>query len=54
MVSMGGTSGGSGGGPVDLTLQFITYDLEFHGNTAFHFYYVEADFARPTDYGLIN
>jgi hypothetical protein len=54
LVSMGGNSGGSGGGPVDLTLQFITYDLEFHGNTSFHFYYVESDFARPTDYGLIN
>jgi hypothetical protein len=54
MVRMGGNSGGSGGGPVDLTLQFINYDLEFHGNTSFHFYYVESDFARPTDYGLIN
>jgi hypothetical protein len=54
LVRMGGNSGGSGGGPVDLTLQFITYDLEFHGNTSFHFYYVESDFARPTDYGLIN
>jgi Putative Flp pilus-assembly TadE/G-like len=49
LVRMGGNSGGSGGGPVDLTLQFITYDLEFHGNTSFHFYYVESDFARPTD-----
>ena len=54
LVSMGGSSGGSGGAAVDLTLQFITYDLEFHGNASFHFYYVENTFTRPTDYGLIR
>jgi hypothetical protein len=54
LVSMGGSAGGSGGASVDLTLQFITYDLEFHGNSAFHFFYVENNFARPTDYGLIQ
>jgi hypothetical protein len=54
LVRMGGTSGGSGGGSVDLTLQFIVHDLEFHGNVSFHFYYVESEFPRPTDYGLIG
>ena len=53
LVRMGGNSGGSGGS-VDATLQFIVYDLEFHGNISFHFYYVDSDFARPTDYGLIR
>jgi hypothetical protein len=54
LVRMGGNAGGSGGGPVDLTLQFIVYDLEFHGNTSFHFFYVDGVFPRPTDYGLIR
>jgi hypothetical protein len=54
MVHMGGTSGGSGGGAVDLTLQFIVYDVEFRGNTSFHFFYVDQAFPRPTDYGLIK
>lgn len=53
-VRMGGTSGGSGGGAVNLTLQFIVYDVEFHGNTSFHFFYVDNEFPRPTDYGLIK
>lgn len=38
-VRMGGNSGGSGGNPVNLTLQFISWDLEFSGNSAFHFYF---------------
>jgi hypothetical protein len=54
LVRMGGTAGGSGGGPVDLTLQFIVYDLEFSGNTTFHFYYVSSAFTWPTDYGLVQ
>jgi Flp pilus assembly protein TadG len=54
LVHMGGSSGGSGGGDVNLTLQFICYDLEIQGNVAFHFNYVNNDFAKPTDYGLIQ
>lgn len=53
-VSMGGSSGGGGGGNVDLLIQFIAYDLTMSGNSAFHFYYTDADFARPTDYGLVQ
>ena len=53
-LTMGGGSGGSGGSSTNLTLQFITWDLEFHGNTAFHFYFQDALFAKPTDYGLIK
>jgi hypothetical protein len=54
LVHMGGSSGGSGGGDVNLTLQFICYDLEIQGNVSFHFNYVDNDFAKPTDYGLIQ
>jgi len=53
-VLMGGNSGGTGGGNVDLLLQFIAWDLEMSGNSAFHFFYSDADFARPKDYGLIE
>jgi hypothetical protein len=53
-VEMGGNSGGSGGSPVNLTLQFITWDLELRGNSAFYFYFRDADFARPTNYGLVE
>jgi hypothetical protein len=54
LVQMSGSSGGSGGDTVNLTLQFISWDLEFHGNSAFHFYFQDQDFARPTDYGLVE
>ena len=53
-VSMGGSSGGAGGGNTDLTLQFVTWDLEFEGNATFRFFYSDAEFVRPTDYGLIE
>lgn len=53
-VLMGGTSGGQGGGNVDLLLQFICYDLEMSGNSAFHFYYSDTGFATWKDYGLIQ
>jgi len=53
-VVMGGSSGGSGGDTVNLTLQFISWDIEFHGNSAFHFFFQDQDFARPTDYGLVE
>ena len=34
VVHMGGGSGGSGGNATDLTLQFISWDLELQGNSA--------------------
>ena len=53
-VQMGGGSGGSGGGPVDLTLQFVSWDLELSGNSSFYFRYNANAFTRPLDYGLIE
>ncbi len=52
-VLMGGNSGGSGGS-VELLLQFIAWDLEMSGNSAFRFFYSDSEFARPKDYGLIQ
>lgn len=53
-VQMGGNSGGSGGAELDLTLQFISWDLQFNGNIGFHFYYQNDRFPKPSDYGLIK
>jgi hypothetical protein len=53
VVTMGGGAGGSGGG-TDVTLQFVSWDLQFQGNSSFHFYYRSDAFAKPTDYGLIK
>jgi hypothetical protein len=53
-VEMNGNSGGSGGDVVNLTLQFISWDLEFRGNSAFTFYFNDDEFARPLDYGLVE
>jgi Flp pilus assembly protein TadG len=54
-VLMGGTSGGSGGGPtITLTLQFIVWDLELSGNASFHFVYDGREFPVPLDYGLVQ
>jgi Flp pilus assembly protein TadG len=53
-VQMGGNSGGAGGSTVDVTLQFISWDLSFNGNIGFHFFYQSDSFARPKDYGLIK
>jgi hypothetical protein len=53
-VEMGGNSGGSGGESVSLTLQFISWDLEFRGNSAFTFFFNDEEFARPLDYGLVE
>ena len=53
-VEMGGNSGGSGGDVVNLTLQFISWDLEFRGNSAFTFYFNDDEFVRPIDYGLVE
>lgn len=52
-VNMGGGAGGSGGNTA-LTVQFVAWDLELSGNSSFTFYFSEDDFARPTDYGLIQ
>jgi len=52
-VTMGGGSGGSGG-TTNLTVQFIAYDFTISGNSTFHFFYSDADFARPKDYGLVK
>jgi hypothetical protein len=51
---MGGGSGGSGGSTINLTLQFIVWDLEISGNSTFHFVYDGNEFTRPPDYGLIE
>ncbi len=53
-VEMGGNSGGSGGDVVNLTLQFISWDLELRGNSAFTFYFNDEEFVRPLDYGLVE
>lgn len=53
-VHMGGSSGGSGGDSIDLTLQFISWDLELSGNSSFRFRYNENEFAKPLDYGLVE
>jgi putative Flp pilus-assembly TadE/G-like protein len=53
-VTMGGGSGGSGGTTTNATLQFICWDFTISGNATFHFYYSDAEFARPKDYGLVR
>jgi Putative Flp pilus-assembly TadE/G-like len=53
-VTMGGGSGGSGGSTTNATLQFIAWDFTISGNATFHFYYSDAEFARPKDYGLVK
>jgi Putative Flp pilus-assembly TadE/G-like len=51
-VLMGGNSGGSGGTQLNLTLQFIVWDLELSGNSTFHFVYDGNEFVVPPSYGL--
>jgi hypothetical protein len=53
-VEMAGNSGGSGGEAVNLTLQFISWDLTFRGNSAFTFYFSDDEFVRPLVYGLVE
>jgi Flp pilus assembly protein TadG len=53
-VLMGGTSGGSGGSSITLTLQFIVWDLEISGNANFWFVYDGGEFTKPPDYGLVQ
>ncbi len=52
-VEMGGNAGGTGGG-LNVTLQFIAYELSLQGNSSFHFYFQDDAFAKPTDYGLVE
>jgi len=54
-VQMGGTSGGSqGSGDVELTLQFIAWDLSIQGNAHFRFFYHSDQFVAPPGYGLVE
>jgi hypothetical protein len=53
-VSMGGNSGGSGGDSIDLTLQFVVWDLQLYGNSNFHFRYNADKFTSLLAYGLIE
>jgi Flp pilus assembly protein TadG len=52
-VRMGGGSGGAGGN-ITLLLQFIAWDLEMSGNSAFAFNYSDDSFTRLKDYGLVQ
>jgi hypothetical protein len=51
-VLIGGGSGGSGGTQLNLTLQFIVWDMELSGNSTFHFVYDGNEFVVPPSYGL--
>jgi hypothetical protein len=51
-VQIGGGSGGSGGTQLNLTLQFIVWDMELSGNSTFHFVYDGNEFVVPPSYGL--
>jgi hypothetical protein len=42
------------GDTVNLTLQFVSWDIEFRGNSAFTFYFSDDEFARPLDDGLVE
>jgi hypothetical protein len=53
-VYLTGGSGGSGGDSLDLTLQFITWDMQIQGNSQFHFHYSTDNFAKPILYGLVE
>jgi Putative Flp pilus-assembly TadE/G-like len=53
-VDLHGTSGGSGGSSVDLTIQFIVWDLSLSGNSSFHFQYSASEFPQNLDYGLVQ
>lgn len=53
-ITMGGNSGGSGGDSIDLTLQFISWDLELSGNSNFYFRYNADFFAHLLEYGLVE
>jgi hypothetical protein len=48
----GGGGGGSGSSELRLTLQFIVWDIELSGNSAFYFVYDGDEFVVPPSYGL--
>jgi len=53
-VSLGGNCGGTGGTLVDLTLQFVSYDLLISGSCTYTFIYRANQFATTTTYGLVR
>jgi Flp pilus assembly protein TadG len=53
-VSLGGNCGGTGGTPLELTLQFISWDLEINGSCTFHFIYSVDGFTSFPTYGLVK
>jgi hypothetical protein len=53
-VSLGGNCGGGGGVPLDLTLQFISWDLSITGSCYYNFLYNVNSFAQFPAYGLIQ
>jgi Flp pilus assembly protein TadG len=53
-VLLTGGAGGSGGNSLELTVQFISWDLQIQGNSHFNFYYRNQDFAQPIQYGLVE
>ena len=53
-VSLGGNCGGSGGVPLLLTLQFISWDLEINGSCTFDFVYSVDGFTNFPAYGLVQ
>jgi len=53
-VKLTGNCGGSGGTNVDLTLQFIAYDLQIAGSCTYTFHYRTSSFATPSGYGLVR
>jgi hypothetical protein len=50
----GGAGGSGGGGAIELPLRFVSYDLQFNGNSTFHFIYVADESSKPMDYGLVD
>lgn len=51
---MTGGSGGSGGNSLDVTLQFVVWEVQFQGNSSFNFLYRSEKFAKPYGYGLVE
>jgi Flp pilus assembly protein TadG len=53
-VSLAGNCGGGGGIPLDLTLQFISWDLAITGSCYYNFLYNVNNFVQFPAYGLIQ